>query len=318
MEYIERIGYKNNTGVKARLESMEYYPFHLHRNDLEIVCVLNGKVSISDSAASYSLSYGDVHIFNRNDPHKIWSDDSENIILTIQISCDYYKQYFKELDTAYFISDTYSQRDMYSTDIKYLRFQLARLYYACAKTKSSGQLCLEEYARDLLSLLINQYQQYVYKVDDDGPANIIRLQNIQHIYKNYERMYRIVDLVSDHFAEKITLEAIAASEYLSTSHLSRYIKDTLGLSFSQLVSLTRCEEAARLLSGTKKTVDQIASEVGFSNRKHLALQFKRWYGMTPSCYRNDILKDLSSDSKVRLRPFDYEFAKIILEMYLDE
>lgn len=316
MQYIEKIGYKTSAGIKAKVESMEYYPFHLHDDAIEIICVLNGTVKISDSAASYTLKYGDVHIFNKNDPHKIESDDPDNILLTIQIDCPHYMRHFDELDDAYFICDTYAERDLYAVDIKHLRFQLARIYREYSGDYSD--ILLEDMAKELLRLLLSQFCQYVYKSDENRAANIVRLQNIDHIYKNYERMYRIVDFVYTNFRKKLYLKDIAEREFLSEEHISRDLKETLGLSFTQLISLTRCEEAARQLSSTKRTVDQIAEDVGFANRKHLATQFKRWYQQTPSEYRTSILKDLSSDSKVRLRPFDYDYANVLLEMYLDE
>ena len=316
MQYIEKIGYKTSAGIKAKVESMEYYPFHLHDDAIEIICVLNGTVNISDSAASYTLKYGDVHIFNKNDPHKIESDDPDNILLTIQIDCPHYMRHFDELDDAYFICDTYAERDLYAVDIKHLRFQLARIHREYSGHYSD--ILLEDMAKELLRLLLSQFRQYVYKSDKNRAANIVRLQNIDHIYKNYERMYRIVDFVYTNFRKKLYLKDIAEREFLSEEHISRDLKETLGLSFTQLISLTRCEEAARQLSSTKRTVDQIAEDVGFANRKHLATQFKRWYQQTPSEYRTSILKDLSSDSKVKLRPFDYDYANVLLEMYLDE
>lgn len=36
---------------------------------------------------------------------------------------------------------------------------------------------------------------------------------------------------------------------------SRYIRKHLGINFTQFLSLTRCEEAARLLASTDKTAD---------------------------------------------------------------
>lgn len=316
MQYIQKIGYRTQSMVQVKIESVEYYPFHLHDDSLEIICVLNGRIKISDSAASYHLSYGDIHIFNKNDPHKIEAVDSDNIVLTAHINTDHYQKSIEELRDAYFISDTSTDEDVYSVDNTYLRFMLARLYKAY--TNETSSFLLEEYVTGILSLLIEQYQNYIYKEDENKKANIVRLINADYIYKNYERMYRIVDYVCYHFREKLTLEMIAEQEYLTKAYLSQYIKDTLGLTFTQLLSLTRCEEAARLLSSTHKTVDQIAVEVGFANRKHLAVQFKRWYDRTPSEYRNDILKDLSADIKVKLRPFDFEFSQTIIDMYLNE
>lgn len=316
MQYIQKIGYKTQSMVQVKIESIEYYPFHLHDDSLEIICVLNGRIKISDSAASYYLSYGDIHIFNKNDPHKIESSDFDNIVLTVHINTNHYQKSIKELKDTYFISDTNTDDDLYSVDNTYFRFMLARLYRAYQDNKP--YLVLEEYVSDILYLLINQYRNYIYRSTENKKANIVRLQNMDYIYKNYERMYRIVDYVCDHFMEKITLEMIAEQEFLTTAYLSRYIKDTLGLTFTQLLSLTRCEEAAKLLSSTRKTVDQIAIEVGFANRKHLAVQFKRWYDRTPSEYRTEILNDLNADAMVKLRPFDYDFSQTIINMYLDE
>ncbi|MBQ4595763.1 MAG: AraC family ligand binding domain-containing protein, partial [Firmicutes bacterium] len=227
MQYIEKIGYKTSAGIKAKVESMEYYPFHLHDDAIEIICVLNGTVNISDSAASYTLKYGDVHIFNKNDPHKIESDDPDNILLTIQIDCPHYMRHFDELDDAYFICDTYAERDLYAVDIKHLRFQLARIHREYSGNYSD--ILLEDMAKELLRLLLSQFRQYVYKSDENRTANIVRLQNIDHIYKNYERMYRIVDFVYTNFRKKLYLKDIAEREFLSEEHISRDLKETLGL-----------------------------------------------------------------------------------------
>ncbi len=316
MQYNEKTGYKSTACIKAKLENIEYYPFHIHKNDIEIICILNGDVTICDSAATYRLSYGDVYIFNRNDAHKITSDNPDTIILTIHIAYDHYLHHFPELENAYFICDTYKHRDLYAMDIRHLRFQLARLYYTYKDGHS--EIMLEEYAKELLEVLLSQFQQYVYKETEDSKVSIARLQNYDKIYTNYDRMYRIVDYVFEHYYEKLSLQTLADREFLSTAHISRYLKSTLGLTFSQLLSLTRCEEASKLLSGTDKTVDQIATAVGFSNRKHLLTQFKRWYDKSPSEYRNEILQDLNSDSKIRLKTFDYDFANVILNMYLEE
>lgn len=316
MQYTEQIGYKSEARIKARLESIEYYPFHIHENSLEIICVLNGTVEICDSAATYTLSYGDVHMFNSGIPHRITSSDPESIILTVQIDLNHYKYHFKGLEDISFICDTYSDRDLYCMDIKYLRFMLARTYQLY--TENGSAIRLEQHARELLELLLSQFVQYVYREDEKKKVHIVRLQNTGHIYKNYERMYRVVDYVRRHYSEKLSLTGLAEMEFLSPAHLSRYIKDTLGLSFSQLISLTRCENAAHLLSAANKTVDQIAAETGFANRNHMAVQFKKWYDKTPSGYRDAIREDLKPTATIKHRTFDYDFAKVLLDMHLDE
>lgn len=316
MQYVETVEYKNNARVKARVETITCYPFHLHETSIEILCILQGSVMISDAAARYTLQSGDVHIFNPNDPHRIEPEQADSMILTIQLDLPYYQGLLPGLGHAYFLCDTCSSRDLLGNDMRLLRFYLARLYRQY--TEGASDLLLEEYTCQMLRLLLSNFRQYTYMEEENNPATIVRLQNQEQFYKDYERMYRIVDYVEDHFREPLRLSDIAHMEYLSSAYLSRYLKKTLGLSFSQFLSLIRCEEAARLLSSSKKTVDQIASEVGFSNRKHLATQFKKWYQQTPSGYRNGILQDLhSSASTQRIAPSDPRVISII-EQYLEE
>lgn len=315
MQYHELIGYKLNSRVKASIESIAYYPFHLHKTDIEIIAVLNGAVTITDSALTHHLTYGNVYIFNPNIPHKVVSESSEDILLSIHIDTNHYRQFFKDID-AYFICDVFNTTEAYDMDIKYLRFLLARIYDLY--TNEPKDHLMEDITKDLLQLLLENFQEYKYIKTESGSATLIRLQNTEHIHKNYNRMYKIVDYVIAHYRENLTLDKIAKMEFLSNAYLSRYIKETLGLTFSELVALTRCEDAERLLSATSMTVDQIASEVGFSSRQHLGTQFKRWFKRTPTEYRNEIQSDLMRTARINVRPYDNDFAQKILEMYRDQ
>lgn len=316
MQYVETVEYKTTARVKARVEMIHYYPFHLHKYSTEIICVLHGEVMICDAAARYTLKSGDVHIFNPKDPHRLQSNVVGSLILTMQLDLSYYEKILPGLKDGYFLCDTCSSRDLSGNDLRLLRFYLARLYRQY--TEGSSDLALEESARQTLQLLLTHFRQYTYTAEEGNPAAIVRLQNQKQFYRDYERMYRIVDYVEDHFREPLRLTDIADMEYISSAHLSRYLKSTLGLSFSSFLSLIRCEEAARQLSCSRKTVDQISSEVGFCNRKHLATQFRKWYQQTPSGYRNTILHDLHRSAEMeRIAPGDLRVSSII-EQYLDE
>jgi AraC-like DNA-binding protein len=316
MKFNESIGFKLNSKVRASLSNTRYYPFHLHEDVIELVCVLDGSVTVSDSALDYDLSFGDVYIFNPRDPHKLASTDEDNILLTIQLERSHYKQYFSNIESIYFICDSFFQKEYHSEDLAYLRFLMARLYCEYSRENPSD-MSTEELAKSLLELLISQFRYYAYKKLDQNNYKIIRRVGHNLYDPCFNRIYNIIDYVYSNFNMKIRLEDIAAKEFLSISYLSRYIKKTSGLSFSELVSLARCEEAERLLCTTTKTVEQIAREVGFSNRKHLSDQFKRWFCKVPSEFRKNVESDLTSGSQIQLNVFDYKFAKLILDSYLD-
>ncbi len=324
MQFNELIGFKSGCGIRAVLENIRYYPFHLHTGILEIICIINGKVKICDSAHDHILSYGDVYFFNNSDPHKIEALTPDSIILTLHIDLEHYKQFFTGFEDGgydlvsqpYFICDSFRYEDKYSVDIKYLRFLIAKIYTEYVKEDFSDYT-LERTGIQLLTHSLLNYLNYSYSKVEGNRYIIIKRDITSGNHLEYRRLYKIIDYIYDHFREKITLKDIAANEYLNPSYLSSYIKQTCGLTFSEILSIARCEEAARLLSDTDKTVDQIASDVGFANRSNLNVQFKKLFFKTPARYRKNIQADLLRSNSISYESFDYDFAKKIINAYLD-
>lgn len=309
----EQIGYKLNSRVKASLDCILHYPAHMHANSIEIICVLDGTVSIFDSALNHKLSAGDVYIFNAKDPHKIITVSENNIILTVQIDIDYYKRYFKRLNTTYFICDSFINKEQLAGELRYLSFLLAQIYFeGCSGEANESRL--ESLTRELLCFLTDQFQYYTYSKSQKNSYDIVRRKEIRAEDPYYNRIYDIIDYIYENFRGRIRLEDIAKREYLSIYYLSRYIKKTCGLSFSELVNIARCEEAERLLGSTNRTIDEIALDVGFSNRKHFATYFKCWFHMTPSEYRSSLSSRLGGRLNPQFGDFDEEYALGILRL----
>lgn len=308
----ESVGYKLSSKVKASLECILYYPVHMHTDSIEIICVLDGTVSISDSALNHKLSAGDIYIFNAKDPHKIISVSEKNIILSVQIDIGYYKRYLKHLDTTYFICDSFINREQLAGELRYLRFLLVQIYSEY-RSCSPSDLRLESLTRDLLNFLSERFRYYTYSKSQENSYDIVRRQEIKAEDPYYNRIYDIIDYIYENFRKKILLEDIAKREFLSIYYLSRYIKKACGLSFSELVNIARCEEAERLLGSTGKTVDEIALEVGFSNRKHFASYFKSWFHMTPSEYRKSLSLQAGGQPQPQYGDYEETYASLLLE-----
>ena len=313
----ENIGYKFNSRVKASLGSILHYPVHMHTNTIEIICVLDGIVSISDSALNHKLSAGDVYIFNAKDPHKIVTVSENNIILTVHIDIEYYKRYIKRLGMTYFICDSFINKEQILGELCYLRFLLAQIHSEYC-SKEGNEPRLESLTRELLAFLTEQFQYYTYSKSQENSYDIVRRQEMKAEDPYYNRIYDIIDYIYENFKNKIRLEDIAKREFLSIFYLSRYIKKACGLSFSELVTIARCEEAERLLGSTDKTIDEIALDVGFSNRKHLATCFKDWFHLTPSEYRRSLSFQFGGRLNPQYGDFDEEYAAVLMESFLNE
>ncbi|MCV7161996.1 AraC family transcriptional regulator [Mycolicibacterium brisbanense] len=59
-----------------------------------------------------------------------------------------------------------------------------------------------------------------------------------------------------------------------------------GITFAELVDRTRRELADRLLTGTDLPVAQVSRQLGYTEHSTFSRACRRWFGMTPTAYRN--------------------------------
>ncbi len=68
-------------------------------------------------------------------------------------------------------------------------------------------------------------------------------------------------------------------------HISRQLKQHYGISPVEFISGLRIEYAARMLSGTSMSLDEIAMKCGFQNLNYFFTAFKKHYATTPRKFR---------------------------------
>ena len=91
--------------------------------------------------------------------------------------------------------------------------------------------------------------------------------------------------MSEHRAETLNLDALAAKVGLSKFHFHRLFKRAMGLPPSRFQLDLRMNRARQLLRETKKSVIDVALDVGYTNPSHFAKLFHKETGLTPSEYR---------------------------------
>lgn len=96
---------------------------------------------------------------------------------------------------------------------------------------------------------------------------------------------RFVQLVDEHYAQQLKLEAYAQMLHLSLSSLHRHCVARFGQSPRQLVENRLIREAKRRLVYTQNSAEHIAYELGFKDPAYFTRFFKRNVGLAPSNYR---------------------------------
>lgn len=94
----------------------------------------------------------------------------------------------------------------------------------------------------------------------------------------------VLQYIHAHYAEKITLDDLAALEHISKSYLCRQFKQQTGMTVISYVNNLRIETAKRLLLSTTHTVNEIAYQVGFESPKYFYRAFKALVGESPAAF----------------------------------
>lgn len=95
----------------------------------------------------------------------------------------------------------------------------------------------------------------------------------------------VSNYIRHHLSEPITTEQIAASLYISRTHLSARFHKEAGTTLSDYILKEKTEEAKRLLRYTDKPLSAISAYLGFSSQSHFSRTFRKYAGITPGEYR---------------------------------
>lgn len=97
-----------------------------------------------------------------------------------------------------------------------------------------------------------------------------------------------VNFIREHFAEKLTLQMVADSCFVSQWHLSKMLSKHMGKNFYDVLNETRISEAKRLLQDSSLRIGNIGEMVGYSDSAHFAKNFKKITGLSAAEYRNTL------------------------------
>jgi two-component system response regulator YesN len=92
--------------------------------------------------------------------------------------------------------------------------------------------------------------------------------------------------IRDHYErEELTLQEVADEIKISSSYLSRLLRQEVGLSFIDYLTQVRIKQAVRLLHDPSLKIYEIAERVGYNGQHYFSTAFKKVLGVSPIEYR---------------------------------
>ena len=98
----------------------------------------------------------------------------------------------------------------------------------------------------------------------------------------------ILEYIDLHCFGRITIEDIAKNSFYNPAYLGRIFKECYGKSIKEYISEKRISRAIGLLLETSMTVENIAAQVGYSNKNQFYKHFENITGKSPAKIRKNI------------------------------
>lgn len=115
---------------------------------------------------------------------------------------------------------------------------------------------------------------------------IISCSGNQPTLKALAKISQIAKLISGRPAHRFTIAEMARHAKLSESRFTALFRQVIGLPPYAYLTTCRLEKAKELLSTTRKSIGEIANGLNFASSQHLAMQFRKTYGLTAREWRN--------------------------------
>jgi len=139
--------------------------------------------------------------------------------------------------------------------------------------------------------MIKTYKEYFSEL-----SLYSEILNIQHyVSRNNKTEYirSMLEYIKKHYHEKISIQDLADQLQVSTVHLNTLFKEETKYTFHDFLTRYRVIKAIEHLKQGEKLIYEIAEEVGFQDYKYFSQVFKKYVGIPPTTFMENLRKKYS-------------------------
>ena len=262
-----------DTNVKFRTSTDpgSYIPMHWHRA-IEIIYMQEGSLDVTIESENFTIQKGDCIVINGNVLHST-KCTSPNTAILLQIPLDFMEKYIPDLGQLIFLFDFRTKEQKQQTKQTMFKTILEQLQLI-NNVRPDGYLL--RFNSLIFELLFQLYHNFAVK---------ILQSNISQKKKDMNRLEPVLDYISKHYREPISLNEIAEVACLQTGYFCRFFKKKMGITFLEYQNEYRLSFIYRDLITTRDPVHVILERHGFTNYKLFRRMFLEHFGNTPTQIR---------------------------------
>lgn len=272
---MERNYMKSNALVELDFITERMIPFHSHEN-FELLYVISGAMSIQIEEDIYTLRSGDMILVNVNRKH-MYQGNNSLLLGRFCISDIKVRELLGMDHVLFWCNSTIDQNGAY----RELRSIILKIFNQMIGSNQKNKLYMTSMYYQMLHILTENFLLNPEQRYDEETRQTEADDRIQDIFAYIRANYR----------QNISLQDLADQLFLSTTYVSRYIKQKCGINFIELLNQVRLTHAMEDLIYTDDSIMKIALENGFASVAAYNKTFKDAHHMTPSEFRKKRRKE---------------------------
>lgn len=261
---------------------LRYLPAYWRTDEyFELYYVFSGSCPVSFERETVTLGPGSVLIVPPDTKKACTcpADDCKVFFYMIRKST-FSQVFWSHLSAQNLMSNFFHRSLSGESSTPYLRFETGQdlrmesLLYAIYLEYNRNR----KYSAQLLNSLMSSFFLYLLQ-EYEETAQISRRSS----FRWKPEFAEILGDIQENY-RSVTLEELSERYGYSRRQLIRIIQSSTGSNFTELQTRLRMEKAARMLSARTASVEDIALEVGFTDRSSFYRAFGKYFGCTPKEY----------------------------------
>ncbi len=256
------------------------FPIHVH-DYVEANYVYAGRCEQIINGQRVTLHEGDLCILDTNVSHTILDTTEDDVIVNfIMLKSFFNSSFLSRLAGTGIVSEflvnavsrtqNHNRYILFHTGVEgRVRDTVENLMCEYFDPALCSKEIFESYLVILFSELLRTFRDHQAE-DHDSPSNTQLIEILKYLEEHYR---------------DCTLAGTAERFSFHPNYLSAYLRKSTGRTFKELVQIRRMTMAGILLSNSSRTVQDVASEVGYNNLGFFYKKFAEHYGQSPGDYR---------------------------------
>jgi transcriptional regulator GlxA family with amidase domain len=149
---------------------------------------------------------------------------------------------------------------------------------------------LEKYTNRETAILASKY----FAIDiDRNSQSVFAIFNGQKDHAD-EEIKKVQDHIEKKYTEKLSVDELAGLVAISRRSLERRFRHATNNTVAEYIQRVKVEAAKRSFEATRKNINEVMYDVGYTDTKAFRSLFKKITGLNPIAYRNKYNKQLAT------------------------